>query len=106
MTHSRGGRRRAARGHDPRRGRPAPQHPTDVYLVDHANPHIGAVVRTLLMSQLGASGLYVGDLLAGERALAGVPVFLPPSALAHHVGIFGRTGCGKSNLLMVLLRSV
>ncbi|SIO63284.1 protein of unknown function DUF87 [Singulisphaera sp. GP187] len=89
--------------HRPRR---LPQHLSDVYLVDHANPQIGQVIRTLLRSQLGESGIYVGDLLAGERPLAGVPVYLPPFAFSHHLGIFGRTGSGKSNLMMVLLRSV
>lgn len=83
-----------------------PQHLSDVYHVDHANPCIAEVLRELLRSQLGDSGLYVGDLLAGERSLPGVPVFLPPYALSHHIGIFGRTGSGKSNLMMVLLRSV
>lgn len=88
------------------RPRRLPEHLSDVYLVDHTNPHVPEVIRTLLASQLGETGLYVGDLLAGERALEGVKVFLPPFALAHHIGIFGRTGSGKSNLMMVLLRSI
>lgn len=89
--------------HRPRR---LPQHLSDVYHVDHANSNMAELVRTLMRSQLGESGLYVGDLLAGERALKGVPVFLPPHALSHHIGVFGRTGSGKSNLMMVLLRSI
>lgn len=89
--------------HRPRR---LPQHLSDVYHVDHANPQMAKVVRTLMQSQLGESGLYIGDLLAGEQSLAGVPVFLPPHALSHHIGVFGRTGSGKSNLMMVLLRSI
>ena len=32
--------------------------------------------------------------------------YLPSYALSHHIGIFGRTGCGKSNLMMVFLRSI
>src|SRR5262245_7074185 len=91
------------RFHRPRR---LPEHLTDVYHVGHDNPQVAETVRTLLRSQLGESGLFVGHLLAGERPLAGVEVRLPPSALSHHIGIFGRTGCGKSNLMMVLLRSV
>lgn len=83
-----------------------PQHLTDVFHVDPSQDEVGAVVRELMQSQLGDSGLYVGDLLAGEASLSGVPVYLPPFALSHHIGIFGRTGCGKSNLMMVLLRSV
>ena len=64
------------------------------------------MMQVLMGSQLGTDGLYVGDLLAGEQALPGVRVFLPPYALSHHLGVFGRTGAGKSNLMMVLLRSV
>jgi uncharacterized protein DUF87 len=89
-----------------RRPRRLPQHLTDVFHVDPSQPQVGAVVRELMQSQLGDGGLYVGDLLAGEASLQGVPVYLPPFALSHHIGIFGRTGCGKSNLMMVLLRSV
>ncbi|HEV7373535.1 MAG TPA: ATP-binding protein [Pyrinomonadaceae bacterium] len=89
--------------HRPRR---LPQHLSDVYHVDHANPQMAKAVCTLMQSQLGESGLYIGDLLAGEQSLAGVPVFLPPHALSHHIGVFGRTGSGKSNLMMVLLRSI
>lgn len=89
--------------HRPRR---LPQHLSDVYHVDHKNEKIPEVVRAIMRSQLGDSGLYVGDLLAGEQSLAGVPVFLPPHALSHHIGVFGRTGSGKSNLMMVLLNSI
>ncbi|MCP4542415.1 MAG: ATP-binding protein [Chloroflexi bacterium] len=89
--------------HRPRR---LPQHLSDVYYVDHTNPGIASVVRTLMRRQLGESGLYVGDLLAGEQALAGVPIYLPVYALSHHIGVFGRTGSGKSNLMMVFLRSI
>lgn len=89
--------------HRPRR---LPQHLTDVYLVDPGNIPTGEVVRTLMSSQLGEDGLYVGDLLAGEASIPGVPVHLPAFALSHHIGVFGRTGTGKSNLLMVLLSSI
>lgn len=89
--------------HRPRR---LPEHLSDVYHVDPAREGIGEVVRQLMQSQLGEEGLYIGDLLAGENALEGVPVRLPAYALSHHIGVFGRTGCGKSNLMMVLLRSI
>jgi hypothetical protein len=89
--------------HRPRR---LPQHLTDVYQVQPMNPATGDVVRELMASQLGEDGLYVGDLLAGESSLGNVPVNLPPFALSHHIGVFGRTGSGKSNTLMVLLRSI
>ena len=89
-----------------RRPRRLPQHLTDVFHVDPSGKNIAGVVRELLRSQLGQEGLCVGDLLAGEAPLQGVSVRLPAFALSHHIGIFGRTGCGKSNLMMVLLRSV
>ena len=89
--------------HRPRR---LPQHLTDVYLVDTESSATGDVVNVLLSSQLGSDGLYIGDLLAGEDSIPGVPVHLPAYALSHHIGVFGRTGTGKSNLLMVMLSSI
>lgn len=88
--------------HRPRR---LPQHLTDVYLVSHNGPHIAEVMQTLLGRQLG-QGLFIGELLAGEAPLPGVRVAIPPFALSHHIGVFGRTGSGKSNLMMVLLSSI
>lgn len=41
------------------------------------------------------------EIQEGERPLLTVPVYLPIAALSHHLGVFGRTGCGKSNLMMV-----
>ena len=89
--------------HRPRR---LPGHLTDVYKVDPAHPQVPEVVNTLMRSQLGQDGLFIGNLLAGEVPLVGVEVHLPSYALSHHIGIFGRTGCGKSNLMMVFLRSI
>lgn len=89
--------------HRPRR---LPQHLSDVFHVKPNRPEVAAVVQLLMRSQLGQDGIYIGDLLAGESPLVGVPVYLPPFAFSHHIGIFGRTGCGKSNLMMVLLRSI
>ncbi|MFC1837203.1 ATP-binding protein [Thermodesulfobacteriota bacterium] len=88
------------------RPRRLPQHLTDVYHVTPGRTDIAHVVKTLMQSQLGTDGLYIGDLLAGECALEDVPVYLPTFALSHHIGIFGKTGCGKSNLIMVLLHSI
>ena len=88
--------------HKPRR---LPEHLTNVFQVDPESPKVAEVMQTLLASQLGQEGLYVGDLLAGEQAIQGVKVFLPAYALSHHLGVFGRTGAGKSNLMMVLLKS-
>jgi uncharacterized protein len=88
------------------RPRRLPQHLTDVFQVDPARPESGTAVGELLRSQLGDGGLAIGHLLAGERPLLAVPVYLPIAALSHHLGVFGRTGCGKSNLMMVLLAGV
>lgn len=89
--------------HKPRR---LPEHLSDVYHVHQQTPTMIQVVNELLRSQLGQDGIYIGDLLAGEQALTGVRVTLPAFALSHHIGIFGRTGSGKSNLMMILLRSL
>lgn len=62
-------------------------------------------LRALLGTQLG-HGVFVGHLLAGERALKRVPVSIPGEYFAHHLGVFGRTGTGKSNNLMVLVGSI
>jgi uncharacterized protein len=86
--------------HRPRR---LPQHLTDVFRVDPARPECGAAVRDLLRTQLGERGIAIGHLLVGEQPLLTAPVYLPIEALSHHLGVFGRTGCGKSNLMMVLL---
>ena len=91
-----------------RRPRRLPDHLADVYRVAAADVNSSGVMREILRDQLGDAGedLVIGGLLAGERTLADVPVTLPVAALSHHLGIFGRTGSGKSNLMMVLIRSV
>jgi DNA helicase HerA-like ATPase len=89
-----------------RRPRRLPEHLTSVYRIDPGSRTSAEVIQLLLKSQLGLKGLYVGDLLAGEQPLEGVRVFLPAYALSHHIGVFGRTGVGKSNLMMVLIRAV
>ena len=89
--------------------RKLPAHLSKVYKVGYGNA--AAVQRqeqclgALLASQLG-DGVYVGDLLAGEQALPGVRVSIPGEYFAHHLGVFGRTGTGKSNNLMVLIESI
>ncbi|MFY7916511.1 MAG: ATP-binding protein [Rubrivivax sp.] len=91
-----------------RRPRRLPDHLADVYRVTGGDAKVPEVMRELLKAQLGDADqdLVLGDLLAGERALPGVPVTLPVAALSHHIGIFGRTGSGKSNLMMVMIRAV
>lgn len=88
------------------RPRRLPEHLTDVYHVRAGDQQVVEAIKELMQSQLGESGLTVGDLLAGESPLPGVSVLIPPYAMSHHIGIFGRTGCGKSNLMMVLLSSI
>lgn len=95
-----------ARGWSFNRPRRLPQHLTDVFRVDPDRAEAGQAVHELLRTQLGDTGLVIGHLLAGERPLMAVPVRLPVAALSHHIGVFGRTGCGKSNLIMVLLDGV
>ena len=62
------------------------------------------IVSTMLESQIDGE-LYVGNLQVGEKALD-VPVMIPSKYLPMHVGIFGSTGSGKSNLMMVLIKSL
>ncbi len=89
--------------------RKLPAHLSKVYKVGHGSEEAvdrqQACLAELLATQLG-HGVFVGHLLAGERALTGVPVSIPGEYFAHHLGIFGRTGTGKSNNLMVLIRSI
>ncbi len=77
--------------------------------------HLGSVYRpvkgvsdefVLEMLDCQTTGeIYVGDLQVGEDTLD-VPVLLPLKFLPMHVGIFGSTGSGKSNLMMVLIKSM
>ncbi|TXT57746.1 MAG: hypothetical protein BAJATHORv1_10450 [Candidatus Thorarchaeota archaeon] len=62
------------------------------------------VVQEMLGSQTDGE-VYVGDLQIGEGTLD-VPIMMPSKYLAMHVGIFGSTGAGKSNLMMVLIKSL
>jgi len=85
------------------RPRRLPDHLSDVYLIDEGSSE---AIRVLLESQLGREGIRVGYLLAGEHPLTNVPVYLPPYALSHHIAVFGQTGRGKSNTMMVLIESM
>jgi hypothetical protein len=61
-------------------------------------------VRLMLGRQTDGN-VFVGDLQVGEATLD-VPVHIPAKFLPMHVGIFGSTGSGKSNLMMVLIKSI
>jgi DNA helicase HerA-like ATPase len=85
--------------HSPRR---LPDHLASVY-----RPIPGTSddsVRRMLKSQTDGE-VYIGDLQVGETTLD-VPIKIPSKFLPMHVGIFGSTGAGKSNLMMVLIKSV
>jgi DNA helicase HerA-like ATPase len=89
--------------------RKLPSHLSKVYKIGHGDgvaiQRQEACLAEMLATQLG-QGVFVGHLLAGERALTGVPVSIPGEYFAHHLGVFGRTGTGKSNNLMVLIESL
>ncbi len=79
-----------------------PDHLADVY-----RPVAGTsdeLIGTMLASQTGGD-VYVGTLHVGEITL-NIPVYLPVKYLPMHVGIFGSTGAGKSNLMMVLIKGL
>ena len=85
--------------HSPRR---LPDHLASVY-----RPIPGTSddsVRRMLKCQTDGE-VYIGDLQVGETTLD-VPIKIPSKFLPMHVGIFGSTGAGKSNLMMVLIKSV
>ena len=61
-------------------------------------------VREMLACQTDGE-VHIGDLQVGENTLD-VPIKIPIMYLPMHVGIFGSTGAGKSNLMMVLIKSI
>ena len=89
--------------------RKLPAHLSPVYKIgfgeDRSIEEQEKCLAQLLLGQLG-EGVFVGNLLAGERALEQVRVSIPGEYFAHHLGVFGRTGTGKSNILMVLINSI
>ena len=77
-----------------------PEHLATVY---RPTQETDALLEELLESQVDGS-LYVGNLQAGSRSL-NIRVKLPLRFMPMHMGIFGTTGSGKSNLVEVLLKS-
>ncbi|MFX1486932.1 MAG: ATP-binding protein [Promethearchaeota archaeon] len=77
-----------------------PEHLATVY---RPTEETDALMEKLLGSQVDGS-LYVGNLQAGSRSL-NIDVRLPLHFMPMHMGIFGTTGSGKSNLVEVLLKS-
>ncbi len=85
-----------------KRPRRIPNHLARVYV-----PQAGIsddFIRDLLGTQI-AGELYFGNLVSGESVL-NVEMNLPVRNLATHMGIFGTTGAGKSNLMQVLISSM
>lgn len=79
-----------------------PDHLADVY---RPTPGVSdKQVRDMLASQTEGQVL-IGDLQVGETTLD-VPVGIPAKYLPMHMGIFGSTGSGKSNLMMVIIKSI
>ncbi|MHA1772257.1 MAG: ATP-binding protein [Candidatus Thorarchaeota archaeon] len=79
-----------------------PAHLAEVYRAEPGE--VDAFVSEIIGDQI-AGEIYVGDLQVGEEALD-VPVYIPSEFLPMHVAIFGATGSGKSNLMMVLIKSL
>lgn len=89
--------------------RKLPAHLSKVYMVGFGSDENVArqeeCLRDLLERQL-QHGVQIGALLAGERPLESVQISIPGEYFAHHLGVFGRTGTGKSNNLMVLIEAI
>ena len=84
-----------------KRPRRLPEHLAIVYRI---KPESGSYIRKMLETQVSGD-VFLGKLLAGDIVL-NVDVYLPKDSIPVHMGIFGTTGCGKSNLVLVLLKSV
>jgi len=94
------------RFHPPRK---LPAHLSRVYKVGYGKSESIALQETCLSNILSRQlneGVFIGYLLAGEKPLEMVRVSMPGEYFAHHIGVFGRTGTGKSNILMVLISSI
>lgn len=83
------------------RPRKLPEHFARVFRVTSEN----ATFLAQLLSKQIQGELYLGDLLTGEDTIEKAPVSLPVEAIPTHIGIWGRTGSGKSNLMLVLIQS-
>lgn len=85
-----------------RRPRKLPEHLAEVFrtIPGKSETHL----KKLLGSQISGD-IFLGRLLAGDSVL-NMDVNLPKSCIPIHLGVFGTTGCGKSNLVLVLLKSI
>ena len=89
--------------------RKLPAHLSRVFKIGFGDAATVAAQETVLSDLLQAQlrgGVRVGALLAGEQALLNVQVGIPGEYFAHHIGVFGRTGTGKSNNMMVIIDAI
>lgn len=89
--------------------RKLPAHLSRVFKIGFGDEQTVANQEKVLAEVLSAQlqgGVVIGSLLAGESALSNVQVGIPGEYFAHHIGIFGRTGTGKSNDLMELIEAI
>jgi len=84
-----------------KKARRLPEHFSAIYKVQKVQNEDS--LKDILASQLSGD-IYVGDLLVGEESL-NIDVMIPKGKIPMHVGIFGATGSGKSNLMQVITKS-
>jgi DNA helicase HerA-like ATPase len=84
-----------------KKARRLPEHFSAIYKVQKVQNEDS--LKNILASQLSGD-IYVGDLLVGEESL-NIDVMIPKGKIPMHVGIFGATGSGKSNLMQVITKS-
>jgi len=84
-----------------KKARRLPEHFSGIYKVQKVDNE--DALRDILASQLSGD-IYIGDLLVGEESLS-IDVMIPKGKVPMHIGIFGATGSGKSNLMQVITKS-
>ncbi|MFX1520753.1 MAG: ATP-binding protein [Promethearchaeota archaeon] len=84
-----------------KKARRLPGHFSEIYKVQKVENE--NALEEILASQLSGD-IYVGDLLVGEESL-NIGVMIPKEKIPMHIGIFGATGSGKSNLMQVITKS-
>ncbi|WP_287582886.1 ATP-binding protein [Candidatus Borrarchaeum sp.] len=84
-----------------KKARRLPEHFSAIYKVQKVQNEDS--LKDILASQLSGD-IFVGDLLVGEESL-NIDVMIPKGKIPMHVGIFGATGYGKSNLMQVITKS-
>ncbi|NVM28574.1 MAG: ATP-binding protein [Candidatus Helarchaeota archaeon] len=83
--------------------RRVPEHFSEVYRLSSRSSEMIEALRTMLTSQLEGE-LKVGNWLTGEDPIP-IEIMIPIAKIPMHVGIWGATGSGKSNLMQDLTKS-